>query len=91
MPPNTRHGGCRPPARVTPWLRTRGALAGSSYDCADEVAVLDGSRLVGLVPLRRLLRADGDATVADLMDPDPPVLGPGVSEESAAWTMGAAR
>ncbi len=67
--------------------RVRDALTGAAYDCADEVAVLYGSRLVGLVPLRRLLRADGDATVADLMDTDPPLLSPGVSEERAAWTM----
>ena len=67
--------------------QVRGALAGSSYDCADEVAVLDGSGLVGLVPLRRLLRDGGGAKVADLMDTDPPVLSPGASEERVAWTM----
>ena len=38
----------------------RDALPETSYDCADDVAVLDGSRLVGIVPIEVLMAAAPD-------------------------------
>ena len=35
----------------------RAALAGQAYECADDLAVLDGTALVGVVPIERLLGA----------------------------------
>ena len=65
----------------------RAALAGQAYDCADDVAVLEGPVLVGVLPIERLLGAPADARVADVMDADPPVVAPGTDQEVAAWNM----
>ena len=65
----------------------RAALAGQAYECADDLAVLDGSTLVGVVPIERLLGAAEEARIADVMDGDPPVVAPGIDEEVAAWNM----
>jgi len=65
----------------------RASLVGRDFDCADDVAVLDGQSLVGLLALERLLAADEKARVRDLMDADPPVVTPGVDEEAVAWEM----
>ena len=64
--------------------QVRATLAGREYDCASDIAVLDGPQLVGLVPIERLLAAPGSARIADLMDADPPVVAPDVDEEIAA-------
>ncbi len=42
-------------------------------------------RLMGLIPLERLLAAAADAPASDLMDSDPPVVRHGLSQEQAAW------
>ena len=67
----------------------RSALVGRRHDSVADVAVcraLDSSpRLLGLLPIERLLGADDDATAQDLMDADPPVVAPGLSQEKAAW------
>jgi magnesium transporter len=65
----------------------RAALVGQAYDCADDVAVLDGRVLAGVLPIERLLGAPADARVADVMDADPPVVAPGTDQEVAAWSM----
>lgn len=65
----------------------RAGLAGRRFDSADDVAVLEDERLVGLVPMRMLLPAGADATIADVMDPDPPTVAPGADQEAAAWKM----
>jgi magnesium transporter len=65
----------------------RAALAGQAYDSADDLAVVEGSALVGVVPIERLLGAPAQARIADVMDADPPVVAPGVDEEVAAWNM----
>jgi magnesium transporter len=65
----------------------RTAIEGRAYESADDVAVLAGSLLAGVVPIERLLAADAHARVADIMDPDPPVVAPGVDEEVAAAKM----
>jgi magnesium transporter len=65
----------------------RSSLQGRSFDSATDVAVVEDGRLLGLVPIERLLAAGGDVEIAELMDPDPPVVGPGVDQERAAWRM----
>jgi magnesium transporter len=65
----------------------RSALVGQVLDSADDVAVLDDHALVGVVPIERLLAARGDARIAEVMDPDPPVVEPGVDQEVVAWSM----
>jgi magnesium transporter len=49
------------------------------------VAVVEGDRLVGLVRMVDLVAAEDDDRVADLMDADPPRIGPGTDQEVAAW------
>lgn len=65
----------------------RTALVGATFECADDVAVLEADRLVGIVPIERLLAAAPDTSMADLMDADPPVVAPGADGEQAAWEM----
>ena len=63
------------------------SLIGQEFSSADDVAILDGHELVGLVPIERLLAAPGDATMAGIMDADPPVVDPGCDQEAIAWKM----
>jgi magnesium transporter len=63
----------------------RVALHGQNLDSVADVAVCDGERLLGLIPAERLLAADDTDLAAELMDPDPPVVAPGLDQEKAAW------
>ena len=67
----------------------RGELVGRDFECADDVAVLDGKTLVGLVPLERLLAADADTPIRDAMDTAPAVVSPDADQEAVAWEMAA--
>jgi magnesium transporter len=64
---------------------TRRSLAGRRFVCASDVAVCEGERLVGLVPIEALLAASDDTPLAAVMDANPPVVSPGVDQEVAAW------
>lgn len=63
----------------------RTSLSGRRFDTAAAVAVIDGSRLAGLVRLEDLLAAAGDAQIGEVMDASPAVVRPGVDQEVAAW------
>jgi magnesium transporter len=65
----------------------RTAMTGAAYDTADDVAVLDGRRLVGIVPIETLIAADPGVSVGELMDADPPVVTPDADQERVAWEM----
>ena len=65
----------------------RDGLAGQKFRCAEDVVVLESGRLVGLVSIERLLAADSDAGIEDVMDPDPPNVAPDTSQERAARSM----
>ena len=65
----------------------RAALAGSEFECADDVAVLQAGRLAGILPIERLLAAAADERVTEIMDADPPAVTPGADQESVAWEM----
>lgn len=65
----------------------RAALSVRPLESAHDVAVLDGGRLVGLVPVERLLAADTGAAMEAIMDRDPPVILPDAAQEVAAWRM----
>jgi magnesium transporter len=74
---------------LTPAADLRSALVGGSYESVADVAVctVDGPdhRLLGLIPLERVLAAAPAAAAHELMDPDPPVIAPGLDQERAAW------
>ncbi|QBR94305.1 magnesium transporter [Nocardioides euryhalodurans] len=67
----------------------RARLVGKDHEVAEDVAVCDRleppHRLVGLIPVSRLLAADGERRAADLLDADPPVVVEGLDREQAAW------
>lgn len=65
----------------------RRSMIGRELDHADAVAVLRDERLAGIVPLERLLEADGREPIADVMDADPPTLSPDIDRELAAHAM----
>ncbi len=65
----------------------RSEITGVSFDSVDDIAVLEGDTLAGIVPIERLMAAPGDTPIADIMDSDPPVVSPGADRESAAWAM----
>ena len=54
------------------------------FECMADVAVVEGGRLVGLIPIEDLFAAPPGARASEIMDSDPPVLGPGVDQEMAA-------
>lgn len=66
--------------------QARAALVGRSFDAAGHLVVLDGERFRGVLRLEDLLVAADDAPVRALMDPQPPVVAPGLDQEIAAWT-----
>ena len=65
----------------------RQGLAGEQFECADDVAVVADGVLVGMLPIERVFAASDLDSVADVMDPDPPVVSPGVDQEQVAWEM----
>jgi len=65
----------------------REGLIGHEFDSIEDIAVIESGRVVGLVPAERLLAADADAQIADVMDADPPVIGPHTDHEHAAHHM----
>jgi len=67
--------------------QVRAGLEGRAFDSAHDVAVLDGTSLTGLLPIERLFSAQPGTRVADVMDPEPPVVAPGADQEAVAWEM----
>lgn len=65
----------------------RAQLPGRHWQSLTDVAVCERDRLLGLVTIEKLMAADGDTTMAAIMDDTPPVVAPGVDQEVAAWTM----
>ena len=63
----------------------RRTLEGRRFETVAAVAVLDDGRLEGVVRLAELIAAPGEALMRDIMDAAPPVVGPGVDQEVAAW------
>jgi magnesium transporter len=63
----------------------RNALAGQRYETASHLVVCDHQKFLGLVRIEKLLAAPANATLADLMDYEAPVVAPGVDQEVAAW------
>lgn len=65
-------------------------LVGRRYESAVDVAVCSTDdaaafRLLGLIPLEKVLAAEPTALARDLMVTDPPVVLPELNQEEAAW------
>jgi magnesium transporter len=63
----------------------RSGLEGRRFETATAVAVCDEGRLIGLLRIEDLLAASEEVLAAEAMDPNPPVVGPGIDQERAAW------
>jgi magnesium transporter len=63
----------------------RQALIGQRYDTVAEIVICEDDRLVGLLNIEDVLAAPADCLARELMDPDPPVVAPGLDQEVAAW------
>jgi magnesium transporter len=63
----------------------RRALETRRFDLASHVAICADRKLLGMIRIEDLLPASPDAVARSLMDPDPPVVAPGVDQERAAW------
>ncbi|HJU80732.1 MAG TPA: magnesium transporter [Acidimicrobiia bacterium] len=55
-----------------------------AFDSIAEVAVVEHERLIGVVRLEDLVLAPRPTPVSEIMDPDPPNIGPGADQEAAA-------
>lgn len=62
----------------------REALIGRRFESAEDVAVVDHERFLGLVRIEDLLSAEADLRIEEIMEPDPPVVAPGTNQERAA-------
>jgi magnesium transporter len=71
-----------PSTRVDDALRE---LRGTRFESVSELAVCEDGRLVGLARLTDAFAAPEGATLANIMDSDPPRVGPGLHQERAAW------
>jgi magnesium transporter len=65
----------------------RAGLTGQVFECADDIAVVEDGRLVGIVPIEKLLAASADSRMATVMDADPPTVEPGTDVEQVVWAM----
>lgn len=63
----------------------RQSLVGTRFDSVAEIAICEDGKLAGLLNIEDLLAAPEDTLAKDLMDPDPPVVSPGLDQEQAAW------
>lgn len=72
----------RPDATIA---EIRRALENERFESANDVAICDGDRLVGVLSVERLFAGPAEARARDVMDADPPVVAPGVDQEIAAW------
>jgi magnesium transporter len=63
----------------------RAGLVGRRFESAAHVAACKDGYLVGLARIEDVLAADPATPMAELIDPDPPVIIHGVDEEIAAW------
>jgi len=63
----------------------RMAMEGKRYEAIVDVAICEGTELVGLVKIEDVLAAAPETTARELMDDDPPVVTPEIDQEVAAW------
>lgn len=61
------------------------AMRGKRFDVASVVVVCDDHRVVGTMTVERLFSAPGDATIAEHMDTEPPIVAGNTDVEQAAW------
>lgn len=63
------------------------AITGRQFERASAIVVAEGGVFHGLIKIEGLLAAERNKTAIDIMDPDPPVVRPGMDQEAVAWRM----
>ena len=63
----------------------RRSLEGYAFDTVAEIAICEDGKLVGLLNIEDVLAAPAATLARQIMDPDPPVVAPGLDQEVAAW------
>jgi magnesium transporter len=63
----------------------RRALEARRFEMASHAAVCAERKLLGMIRVEDLLPAAPETPARELMDPDPPVVAPGLDQELAAW------
>jgi magnesium transporter len=66
-------------------LQLRSSLEGVQFESATHIGVCESGKLVGVLRVEDLFAALPDTKIGQLMDADPPVVGPGLDQEKAAW------
>jgi magnesium transporter len=65
----------------------RERLAGTHFESVSSLAVLERGRLAGLISMERLLAAEGEVPLSEIMDVDVPAVSPDTDQEQAALEM----
>ncbi|MBI2367570.1 MAG: magnesium transporter [Deltaproteobacteria bacterium] len=63
----------------------RESLEQVHFESATHIGVCDRDKFVGVLRVEDLFGAPPEAKVSEIMDADPPAVGPGVDQEKAAW------
>lgn len=63
----------------------RDILFGQSYESASHIVVCEAGLFRGVLRIEDALCAPAESSVASVMDPGAPIVGPGVDQEVAAW------
>lgn len=85
--PPSGHVVCRVPV-VTPDTDAgaiRALVQNEPFDDVSTIAVCDRGRLEGLIRIADVLAAGSGELARELMDGEPPTVGPGTDREAAAW------
>ena len=61
------------------------SMRGHTYESAAAIALCDDGRLRGIVSVERLFATRDDTRLIDIAETDPPVVGPEIDREVAAW------
>lgn len=67
-----------------PLEQVRRSLVEGTYDSLTHVAILAGTKLVGVLTIENLFSGPGETAVGEVMDSDPPVAGLGTDQEVVA-------
>lgn len=59
-------------------------IGGRRFDSTADIVVIEDQRLVGMIRIEDLLAAPDQALASSIMDSDPPLVGPGIDQETAA-------
>lgn len=62
----------------------RRLIGGDRFSSTADIVVLEENRLVGMIRIEDLLASAEETRASSIMDSDPPLIGPGVDQETAA-------